>query len=355
MTFLFDARFIRVGHHDGISRFTANLCTELSKIRHLTAIISDPRQLESLPKGIDHVIECEPTSIKELGLARRLSRRGATLVYSPMQTTGSLGKKFKLVLTLHDLIYYRHPKPPREFSWPVRALWRVYHWSFFPARMLLAGADGLVTISQTSLSLIRKAKLFKGEIGVTFNAAETEYRSNPPIRLKADSNRLIYMGSFMDYKNVETLIRGAGLLQQYELHLLSKISDAKRSELQALALQTGAKLVFHNGVSDRRYLDLLDSAFALVSASRDEGFGIPLIESMSRATPVVCSDIAIFREVAAAGAIFFEPDSADAFASSVLELAGEWKTKSALALENASRFDWKKSAAALDEYLQQFE
>jgi glycosyltransferase involved in cell wall biosynthesis len=355
VTFFFDARFIRVGHHDGISRFTANLCTELSKIRQLTAIISDPRQLENLPTGIDHIIECEPTSIKELGLARRLNRRGATLVYSPMQTTGSLGKKFKLVLTLHDLIYYRHPKPPSEFSFAVRALWRVYHWSFLPARMLLAGADGLVTISHTSLNLIRKANLFKGEIGVTFNAAEADYHRNLPRRAKADSNRLIYMGSFMDYKNVETLISGVGLLPAYELHLLSKISNAKRSELQALAAQKGAKLVFHNGVSDQQYLDLLDGAFALVSASRDEGFGIPLIESMSRATPVVCSDIAIFREVGATGATFFEPDSADSFAAGVLQLAGEWKAKSDLALQNAARFDWNTSATALNDYLKKFE
>jgi glycosyltransferase involved in cell wall biosynthesis len=355
VTFFFDARFIRVGHHDGISRFTANLCSELSKIRNLTAIINDPRQLENLPSGIDHVIECEPTSIKEIGLARRLNRQGATLVYSPMQTTGSLGKKFKLVLTLHDLIYYRHPKPPSEFSYAVRVLWRVYHWSFLPARMLLSGADGLVTISHTSLSLIRKTKLFKGEIGVTFNAAEAEYHSNLSKRSKADSNRLIYMGSFMEYKNVETLIRGVGLLPAYELHLLSKISDSKRSELQALAARNGAKLVFHNGVSDQKYLDLLDSAFALVSASRDEGFGIPLIESMSRATPVVCSDIDIFREVATTGAIFFDADSAESFAAGVSQLEGEWKAKSDLALQNAARFDWKTSAAALNDYLKLFD
>jgi glycosyltransferase involved in cell wall biosynthesis len=221
--------------------------------------------------------------------------------------------------------------------------------------MLLASADGLVTISHTSLKLIRQAKLFKGEIGVTFNAAEAEYHSNLPKRPKADSNRLIYMGSFMDYKNVETLIRGVGLLPAYELHLLSKIYDARRSELQALAEQNGAKLVFHNGVSDQQYLDLLDGAFALVSASRDEGFGIPLIESMSRATPVVCSDIEIFREVGASGATFFEPDRADSFAAAVLKLSGEWKAKSDLALQNSARFDWKSSAAALNDYLKQFD
>ncbi len=38
----------------------------------------------------------------------------------------------------------------------------------------------------------------------------------------------------------------------------------------------------HNGVSDDEYAELLGQAFALVHASLDEGFGIPLIEAMAR-------------------------------------------------------------------------
>ena len=124
------------------------------------------------------------------------------------------------------------------------------------------------------------------------------------------------------------------------------------------------KLEFHESQS----LAHLDSIHYLVlivferyelpyclSALGDEGFGIPLIESMSRATPVVCSDIEIFREVGASGATFFEPDRADSFAAAVLKLSGEWKAKSDLALQNSARFDWKTSAAALNDYLKQFD
>ncbi len=355
MTFYFDARFIRIGHHDGISRFAANLCNELAKITQLTAIISDPGQLKHLPEGIDHILECAPTSIRELGLARRLNRRGAKLVYSPMQTTGSLGKKFKLVLTLHDLIYYRHPKPPKEFNFLVRALWRLYHLSFLPAKLVLSKADGLVTISQTSFALIQKAKLFKGEMAVVYNAAEDEYRESLQKRTKPSSNRLVYMGSFMDYKDVETLIKGSGLLKGFELHLLSKIQPKRRAELESLAERHGASVVFHNGVSDSEYVEILDSAFALVTASRDEGFGIPVIESMSRATPVICTDIAIFREVGGGAATYFEISNPSSFAEAVLQLEGGWLQKSELSLENVRRFDWHKSATALKTYLQTIE
>src|SRR5690625_6518541 len=47
------------------------------------------------------------------------TRRSSDLpdvVFSPMQTIGSAGRKFGLILTLHDLIYYQHRTPPKDRS-----------------------------------------------------------------------------------------------------------------------------------------------------------------------------------------------------------------------------------------------
>ncbi len=349
MTTFFDARFIRVGAHDGISRFAANLFDELSKLRPITAIINDERQLKHLPQGCEFILECAPTSIRELGLARRLNELGASLVYSPMQTTGALGKKFKLVLTLHDLIYYRHRRPPREFSSLVRALWRLYHLTYFPARMLLRKADALVTISETSKHLIQSAKLYRGPLEVIYNASEMVATNGA--RQKPSTNKLVYMGSFMEYKNVETLIRGMKVLPDYELHLLSAVSAETQARLEAIGAKSSASLVFHNGVSDNEYRQLLGEAFALVTASKDEGFGIPLIEAMALGTPVVCSDIAIFREVAGEAAHYFEADEPYSFASEVLSLSKNWPKASLASLKNAERFSWGDSAKKLDALL----
>ncbi|MEY4349399.1 MAG: hypothetical protein RL719_696 [Actinomycetota bacterium] len=351
MTVFFDARFIRPGQHDGISRFAANLFAELSKLRDVTAIISDEGQLKHLPTNTKHVLECAPTSASELGLAKRLNRMGAELVYSPMQTTGSLGKKFKLILTLHDLIYYRHRRPPREFSLVVRALWRLYHLTYIPARLILGKADALVTISDTSKRLIEQAKLFGGNIQVVYNASEVP--ALEAHRTKPKSKSLIYMGSFMEYKNVETLVAGMQHLPGFELHLLSKITPEQRARLQLLADQNRAQVVFHNGVSDDEYLTMLNDAFALVSASRDEGFGIPLIEAMSVSTPVVCSNIEIFREVGANAARYFETEDPSGFAQAVKSLEANWAQASELSLRNAQRFSWKISAQKLNDLIEQ--
>ena len=57
---------------------------------------------------------------------------------------------------------------------------------------------------------------------------------------------------------------------------------------------------------------MLRGATALVSASRDEGFGIPLVEAMALGTPLVVSDIPVFREVGGDAAAYVDPDDVPA-------------------------------------------
>jgi glycogen synthase len=114
------------------------------------------------------------TSPREIFTAFKLNRLGAKVVFSPMQTTSGLGRKFKLILTLHDLIYYRHRTPPKEFNPFIRLAWFLYHLSYVPQRILLNGADAVVTVSKTSRSQIEKAKLTKRPVSVIYNASDLD-------------------------------------------------------------------------------------------------------------------------------------------------------------------------------------
>lgn len=352
----FDARYIRFDHHDGISRFSAGLFEALHRRIPVTAIIHDRRQLIRLPRGCDYIFANDPTSIKELFVANTLNRAGAKLVFSPMQTMGTFGRKYKLVLTLHDLIYYSHPAPPPGFNLFIRAIWRLYHLVYWPQRLLLNRADAVATVSQTSKRLIQLHRLTKRPVRVIYNAAgslASQYEHRQPIARPRDKNQLVYMGSFMDYKNVEVLILGMKNLPDYELHLLSKISTERRSALERLIDPRGGKVVFRNGVSEAEYHQLLDQSVALVSGSRDEGFGIPLVESMSRGIPVVVSNIEIFREIGGSAAVFFDHESPESFASAVqtLQSGPSWLQASHKSADRAKDFNWDKSAADLIEIM----
>ena len=53
MKFFFDARYIRTDFHDGISRYTHELCLALYELDPtVTFLISNEEQLTLLPKGV---------------------------------------------------------------------------------------------------------------------------------------------------------------------------------------------------------------------------------------------------------------------------------------------------------------
>jgi glycosyltransferase involved in cell wall biosynthesis len=358
---LADCRYVRTDHHDGISRYSSRITAALGRRaaaagHEVTMLISDERQLGLLP-DLPWAIGPSPTSAAEPWVARRINRLGADVVFTPMQTMGTAGRRYRLVKTVHDLIYYRHRTPPRELPGFVRLLWRLYHLGWWPQRLLLNRADAIATVSATTQQLIAEHRLTRRRVVVVSNAADPAPAGAPHDRpapaLEAPEGRdLVYMGSFMPYKNVETLAGALRELPGYRLHLLSRITPAARGRLEALA--PAGSLVVHDGTSEEEYRTLLLSARALVTASRDEGFGLPLVEAMVLGTPVVVSDIPIFREIGGDAALFAPADDPSAFAAAVrrLEDPDEWRARSAASVRQAAQFDWDRSAAALLELLE---
>lgn len=349
MRLVVDCRYTRIGQHDGISRFTAGLVRELGARHPLTMLISDRRQLELLP-DLPWQLVTSPTSIREPFVARQVRKLRPDLVFSPMQTMGSWGRDYALLLTLHDLIYYENRTPPRNLPAPVRLLWRLYHLAWWPQRVLLNRADAVVTVSETTAGLIREHRLTKRPVTVVPNAAD-ELPVPPLPRERPSRNRLVYMGSYMPYKNVDTLVRATALLPDHELHLLSRIGDDERARLTRLAPE--ARLVFHDGVTDAAYAELLADATALVHASRAEGFGIPLVEAMRVGTPVVVNDTPIFREIGGDAALYFDGDDPASLVGALtrLEQPGEWAARSTASVERAGAYTWAASAERLLELM----
>jgi len=336
--------------HDGISRYGAGIVQGFKDNNiPITLLIKDKRQLKMLPSDMPYLLVNDPLSFKELFLAKKLNKLGAEMVITPFQIIGTWGRKYKLIVTLHDTIYYLHPKPPENVTGLARVIWRLFHLVKWPQRFLLNNADKVATVSNYSKANIGQLNLTKREIVVIYNAPSLDpsqaHRSNELTK------NIVYMGAFMPYKNVEVLIKGMAYLpHDFTLHLLSKCLDGRRAELSKL-IESGVKVDFHNGVSDEEYIKLLQGAYCLASASKEEGFGLPIIEAQMIGTPVVCSDMTIFHEVAADGALFFDYNSPQQFADQVKKLDNPEFVSNLVekGKRQAEKFSWKKSAMTLYE------
>lgn len=351
MKLLFDARWIRTDFHDGVSRYTTEIANALAKQTEVTFIISDLKQLHFLPENAAYIKFQKSDSLLEPFASLKLNFYKPDVVYSPMQTMGSLGRKFKLILTLHDMTYYKHRLPPPQAKGIIRPIWRLFYLFKWPQRIVLNRADVVATVSQTAKTEIEAARMTKRPLIVVSNAARdlTEYLKEPAQLAKNPPKNLIFMSTLLPYKNAETLIAAMEFLPGRRLHLLSKVSDARRAALESL-VPKGADVVFHNGVSDGEYANLLADDALMVSASKSEGFGLPLAEALMLGVPAVVSDLPFYHEIAGPdGAIYIDPEDPESVANGVLSLdslAARKKVASS-GHEHVLKFNWDDSAATL--------
>jgi glycosyltransferase involved in cell wall biosynthesis len=352
MKLLYDARYIRPDFHDGISRYTTELANALAKQTKVTFIISDEKQLALLPDNADFVKIHPPISPLEPFTSIILNRYKPDVVFSPLFSMGTIGRKFKLILTSHDMIYVHHPEPPLDIQNKfLRLGWRAYYATNLPMRITLNSADIVNTVSESAKKEFIAANLTTKPIIVTPNAPkhlDELLEKLPDVTKKAPRN-IIYMGAFITYKNVESLIKGMKYLPDYTLHLLSHLPPEERYRELVALIPDGAKVVWHKGVSDQEYAEVLADNAIAASASLDEGFGLPVVESQRLGVPNVLTDMPVFHEVAGEGALYFDGHDPADFAEKVRELDDE-KLRAKLSkagIEHVKRYSWDKSATTL--------
>jgi glycosyltransferase involved in cell wall biosynthesis len=92
---------------------------------------------------------------------------------------------------------------------------------------------------------------------------------------------------------------------------------------------------------DEVIADFYRIADALILPSREEGFGIPLIEAAFSHLPVFCADIPPLRELGMGDAIFFSPDEYPANLANVIANYFQSSAPARLAVRVRSAFRWE--------------
>jgi glycosyltransferase involved in cell wall biosynthesis len=105
-----------------------------------------------------------------------------------------------------------------------------------------------------------------------------------------------------------------------------------------------------SGLDDDGLRAAYSGAAAFVYPSLQEGFGIPLLEAMGCGTPIVASDIPVFREVADGVATFVDPydqtDLLDALLRTLSPDAG-LAARVDRGIARAREFTWARAAEQL--------
>jgi glycosyltransferase involved in cell wall biosynthesis len=194
--------------------------------------------------------------------------------------------------------------------------------------------------------------------GLFAPAPESTGLSGVHARLGLTSPYALYVGAITQRKNLETAIEGFGRWGAREPSARLVIAGMTRSveygaqlRQQAASLGLSDRVVFTGFVTDAECLSLLRCARVFLAPSRGEGFDLPPLEAMSVGTPVVCSDIAVHRELIDAGAaLFFTPSSAEELARAIASTWDDPPLRATLRTAGmgcAARYEWDRAARAL--------
>jgi glycosyltransferase involved in cell wall biosynthesis len=110
------------------------------------------------------------------------------------------------------------------------------------------------------------------------------------------------------------------------------------------------EVIFTGRLGDAELQLVTASAFASVYVSTFEGFGIPIVEAMRCAVPVITSNVTSMPEVAGDAALLCDPFSAESIAVAITSL---WKDESLRksfiekGLKRQQDFSWDKTASSL--------
>ncbi|MBV8910251.1 MAG: glycosyltransferase family 4 protein, partial [Gammaproteobacteria bacterium] len=237
------------------------------------------------------------------------------------------------IYTLHDLVPLRLPYTTLDQK-------RRY---FKLVKKIATKADHIVTVSEASKAdIVNILGVDPDRISNTYQAVSIpeKYRNKPPevVQLEVEGtfgleykNYFLFWGSIEPKKNIGRIIEGY-LASGAKAPLVILGAQAWKSEEELKLLyddnirslvQVGNVTRVKNKVIQLAYapfpllVSLIRGAKATVFPSLYEGFGLPVLESMSLGTPVISSNTASIPEVAGQAAVLVNPYDTRAIAQAI--------------------------------------
>jgi glycosyltransferase involved in cell wall biosynthesis len=235
----------------------------------------------------------------------------------------------------------------------------------FLVKRLVAGlqASGLVVCpsESTATALVESGLIARTRVRVVPNGVDIS--PVPPART-AELTRdllgvhrgpyLLHVGSTIPRKRLDILLHAfAGVARSVPDARLVRVGGPLTAPQAELARRLGvSEHVLELPRLDRETLTAVYSRAALLLATSErEGFGLPVAEALAGGTPVVATDLPVFREVAGDAATYVPLERTDLWVQYILDALAErseqpdsWGRRQYEARRRGMRFSWSSYA-----------
>jgi glycosyltransferase involved in cell wall biosynthesis len=333
-----------LGARTGIGRYTAALAEELASMSEV-----DIRAVAFTLRGWRKLRRVLPHGTRSRGMpvsARLLRRCWLRVPFPPIELFAGFtdvvhGTNFVLppairaagVLTIHDLAFLDSPSdlPPTDEQLP-----ELVAISAERADIVCTPTRAVADVVIDRLGLAEE-KIFVTPLGIDL----AWFTARPPSealrrRVGLPKEYLLFVGAAGPRKALDWLLK----------------AHANTPDLPPLVLAGPGHSGNDDSVKSVGYLSDVDlrsvvaGASALVLPSRDEGFGLPVLEALACDVPVVCSDLPALREVAGGHANLVPFGEVEAMGTALTEALTTTVELPTLAARRtyAAGFTWRRTA-----------
>jgi glycosyltransferase involved in cell wall biosynthesis len=239
------------------------------------------------------------------------------------------------IYTIHDVIPLRLPYTTLDWK----------HYYLRSMRAVISKADHIVTVSENSKrDVMNLFDIEESRITNTYQAVSIpDYFVNRGKDSVADElagafgldyrNYLLFYGSMEPKKNISRVVQ-AYLAANVDMPLVIVVAQTWLAEDETQLLKQMLNEDNRNENQERkirRYgylpfpmlMTLVQGARAVLFPSLYEGFGLPILESMTRGTPVITSAESSIPEVAGKAAIMVDPYDIDAIKAAIVAVTAD--------------------------------
>ncbi|MBW8050737.1 MAG: glycosyltransferase family 4 protein [Cytophagales bacterium] len=266
-----------------------------------------------------------------------------------------IGKaKLKSVVTIHDLVFLRHPE---LYPWIDRKIYQ------FKCKHACTVADKIIAVSeQTKSDIIEFYGTDPRKIEVVYQSCDQAFKQSysenqlqeVKRKYKLPQNYILNVGRIEKRKNALVILRALKILKDKHdipLVIVGKPTPYKK-ELTKYAAKNGLSdsVLFIDNISFSDLPPIYQMAKLFIYPSLFEGFGIPILEALYSGVPVVTSKGSCFGEVAGPSSLYISPGNALELSEAIIKILFNESLAIKMVKEGRAytrKFDEKKLAGDL--------
>jgi glycosyltransferase involved in cell wall biosynthesis len=292
-------------------------------------------------------------------LSAAAKKNGADVLVCP-DGFCSLRTRIPQVTVIHDLAYWNQPK---AIAASHLRFYKRYTPKFIKKTSVLATVSAFSRTDIASRYAFNEDKiaLIPNAVRECFRPLHWQDREAVKTEYAGGYEYFVYAGSIHPRKNLVNLLKAFSIFKKWQrsdmkLLLCGRLAWQHEDFEKSLATYKYRDDVVLMGYQPEATLArVLAGAYALVYPSFFEGFGMPVLEAMKCAVPVVTANTSALPETGGDAALYADPTDPESIAGEMMRLYKDESLRNRLiekGLQRAQQFSWQQSAEQMWCYIE---